>query len=79
MTLPGSGFPASTRVTREHLKPKSFGYASYPGNQVAACERCNNARGTVPWWEFLAAMRANENTFQIRICPMVSYFWPPMH
>lgn len=79
MTLPGSGFPNETHVTREHLKPKSHGPTDYPGNLIAACSRCNNARATQPWWEFLAEMRTRDDVFQINICPIVSYFWPPMH
>lgn len=79
MTLPGSGFPNETHVTREHLKPKSHGPPAYPGNLVAACNRCNNARGVMPWWVFLNVMRANEDQVQNDICRVVSYFWPPMH
>ncbi|WP_374990953.1 HNH endonuclease [Hyphomicrobium sp. LHD-15] len=78
MSLPGSGQPATTNVTREHLTPKSQGGKQGGANLVAACSRCNNARGTQPWWEFLQMMRSHHDVFEQTVCTQVALFWPPI-
>lgn len=78
MSLPGSGFPVRTNVTREHLTPKSHGGKQGGPNLVAACDRCNNARGTQPWWEFLQMMRSRHDAFEQTVCTQVAFFWPPI-
>jgi hypothetical protein len=40
--------------TTEHVVPRVKGGPSWPENEVAACRRCNSARGhvaPVEWWE----------------------------
>lgn len=78
MSLPGSGMPANTQVTREHLMPKSQGGREGGPNLVAACYRCNQARGTQPWWEFLQHMRSRHDAFEQSVCTQVALFWPPI-
>lgn len=78
MSLPGSGLPVQTNVTREHLKPKSQGGKQGGANLVAACLRCNNARGVRPWWEFLQMMRSRHDVFEQTVCTRVALFWPPI-
>lgn len=43
--------PEGLRATREHLNPRSLGGGG-GGNIVAACLRCNQARGRRPWLQF---------------------------
>jgi hypothetical protein len=78
MSLPGSGFPRATQVTREHLTPRSLGGCARGTNLVAACDSCNQARGTQPWWEFLQLMRSRPDVFEQTVCTQVALFWPPI-
>lgn len=76
MSLPGSIWPYHTNATREHLKPKSHGGRDVGPNIVAACNGCNTARGTIPWWEFLQIMRSRPDALERTRCNRVVYFWP---
>lgn len=44
--------PFGRRVTVDHLTPRSKGGRYGYDNEVAACHRCNNRRGTMCWREF---------------------------
>lgn len=46
-----------TRVTRDHLIPKSRGGRQGNPNVVAACYACNNLRGNMPWLDYLVLIR----------------------
>lgn len=47
-------------ATVEHVTPRSHGGVDDPDNYAVACNRCNNARGTLDVDEFLA-LRATHN------------------
>lgn len=44
--------PNGSRVTIDHLTPLSLGGRYGYLNEVAACHRCNNRRGTMCWLTF---------------------------
>lgn len=46
-----------TRVTRDHLIPRSKGGPQGRSNVVAACYACNNLRGNMPWLDYLVLIR----------------------
>lgn len=50
-----------TRLTLDHLIPRSLGGTNHPTNIVTACQRCNSARGTRPVAEFAETVAAYLN------------------
>lgn len=61
LTLPGE--PRSsmkTRVTREHLIPRSMGGRDISPNIVAACYTCNCRRGTGSWLDYFVTIRLEQ-------------------
>lgn len=48
---------SKSRATREHLVPKSRGGQDTYSNMRAACHRCNNRRGDLPYNVYLAFCR----------------------
>lgn len=44
-------------VTRDHVEPRSLGGSNKRQNIVAACERCNRAKGSIPYKRFMQLIR----------------------
>lgn len=40
-------------VTRDHVKPRSAGGSDHPSNIKAACYRCNQVKGSIPYNAFM--------------------------
>jgi hypothetical protein len=61
MTLPGEPRSSKhTRITREHLIPRSKGGRSNSDNIVAACFRCNIRKGNGSWLDFYCRIRLEQ-------------------
>ena len=54
----GRAFDRYVRPTTEHVVPRVKGGPSWPENEVAACSRCNGARGHRGAVEWLGECRA---------------------
>ncbi len=57
--------PEGRRITREHLIPRSKG-GKGGANVVAACYRCNAARGDKPWLSFYCSPAVTHFRFEGR-------------
>ncbi len=47
-------------VTRDHVDPRALGGSNQRKNIVAACERCNVAKGSMPYKQFVRMIRFPE-------------------
>lgn len=57
--------PEGRRITREHLIPRSQG-GKGGANVVAACTRCNQARGNKPWLSFYCSPAITRLRYQAK-------------
>jgi 5-methylcytosine-specific restriction endonuclease McrA len=50
----------SSQLTLDHVKPRALGGSNLTSNLVPSCRKCNQAKGSTNWLEFM------RNTFGVR-------------